>query len=82
MRSCLIKVLIDLGMHRSDTQYRIGSDTGIFCGSGIGQTRSKSDIVCILFCVIVKPHEMNKNIIKHQKISVHYVSSVLKLFHS
>ncbi len=33
----------------------------------VRRDRSKSDIVCILFCVIVKPHE-STNIIKHHKV--------------
>ncbi len=43
---------------------------------------SKSDVVHILFCVVVKTHESHKNIIKRHKVFVHYISSVLKLFHS
>ncbi len=44
--------------------------------------RSKSDVVRILFCTVVKPHENHINIIKHHKVFVHYISSVLKQFRS
>ncbi len=55
----------------------------IFCGSvSIRRDRSNSDVVRILFCVVVKPHESHKNIIKHHKVLVHYILRVLKLFHS
>ncbi len=43
---------------------------------------SKSDVVCIVFCVKVKPHKRHKNIIKHHKVFVYYISSVRKPFHS
>ncbi len=73
-----------VGVLRSNIQYRYRSDTGIFCRTGVSVRRdwSKSDILCILFCVIVKPHESHKHIIKHHKVFVHYISSVLKPFHS
>ncbi len=73
-----------LGMHRSDTQYRYRLRYGHFLPDrvSIRWDRSKSDIVRILFCVIVKPHERHKNIIKHHKVFVHNIPSVLKLFHS
>ncbi len=48
----------------------------------VRRDRSKSDVVCIVFCVKVKPHERHKNIIKHHKVLVHYISSVLRPFHS
>ncbi len=48
----------------------------------VRRDRSKSDVVRILLCAVVKPHESHKNIIKHHKLFVHYISSVLKLFHS
>ncbi len=48
----------------------------------VRQDRSKSDVVRILFCAAVKPHEKHINNIKHHKVFVHYISSVLKLFHS
>ncbi len=48
----------------------------------VRRDRSKSDIVRIVFSVIVEPHERHKNIIKHHKVFMHYISSVLKLFHS
>ncbi len=72
-----------IGMHRSDTQnrYRLRS----FSADRVSVRRdwSKSDAVRILFfIVVVKPHESQKNIIKHHKVFVHYISSVLKLFHS
>ncbi len=64
----------------------IGSDPVIFCGSGIGQTKPIQIQSCafklIIFCVVVKPHGSNKNIIKHHKVFAHYISSVLELFHS
>ncbi len=71
-------------MHRSDTQYRYRLRYGHFLPDrvSIRWDRSKSDIVRILFCVIVKPHERHKNIIKHHKVFVHNIPSVLKLFHS
>ncbi len=37
----------------------------------VRRDRSKSDVVRILFCVVVKPHESHKNIIKHHKVFVH-----------
>ncbi len=37
----------------------------------VRRDRSKSHIVLILFCVIVKPHKRHKNIIKHHKVLVH-----------
>ncbi len=37
----------------------------------VRRDRSKSDFVRILFCVIVEPHEMHKNIIKHHKVFMH-----------
>ncbi len=45
---------------------------------GIGLTRQ----IQIQYCVIVKPHKSHKHIIKHHNVSVHYISSVLKLSHS
>ncbi len=48
----------------------------------VRRDRSKSNVVRILFCAAVKPHENHINIIKHHKVFVHYISSVLKLFHS
>ncbi len=48
----------------------------------VRRDRCKSDVVRILFCAVVKPHENHINIIKHHKLFVHYISSVLKLFHS
>ncbi len=48
----------------------------------VRQDRSKSDVVRVLFCAVVKPHENYINIIKHHKVFVHYISSVLELFHS
>ncbi len=47
----------------------------------VRRDRSKSDILRILFCVIVKPHESHKNI-KHHKVFMHYIPSVLKPLHS
>ncbi len=48
----------------------------------VRRDRSKSDVVRILFCAVVKPQESHINIIKHHKVFVHYISSFLKLFHS
>ncbi len=48
----------------------------------VRRDRYKSDVVRILFCAVVKPHENHINIIKHHKVFVHYISSVLKLFHN
>ncbi len=45
----------------------------------VRRDRSKSDVGRVLFFAVVKPHE---NHIKHHKVFVHYISSVLKLFHS
>ncbi len=39
----------------------------------VRRDQPKSDAVRILFCVVVKPHESHKNIIKHHKILVHYI---------
>ncbi len=64
----------------------IGSDPVIFCGSGIGQTRPIQIRSCafklIIFCVVIKPHGSHKYTIKHHTVCMHYISSVLKLFHS
>ncbi len=64
----------------------IGSDPVIFCGSGIGQTRPIQIQSCafklIIFCVVVKPHGSHTNTIKHHTVFIHYISSVLELFHS
>ncbi len=73
-----------LEMHRSDTldRYRLRSGHFLRFGYWSDETRSKSDVVRILLCAVVKPHENHINIIKHHKLFVHYISSVLKLFHS
>ncbi len=42
----------------------------------VRRDRSKSDVVRILFCAVVRPHENHINIIKHHKVSMHYMSSV------
>ncbi len=53
-------------------------------GSGIGQTRpiqihySAYTILCYCYA----PQKAKKPIIKHQKVLVHYIPSVLKTFHS
>ncbi len=47
---------ISLGMHRSDTLVR--------------RDRSKSDVVRILLCAVVKLHENHINIIKHHKVCI------------
>jgi len=39
----------------------------------------KSDIVHILFCVIVKPNKRHKNFLKYHKVFVYCIISVLKL---
>ncbi len=49
--------LLDVGMHRSDI-FRIRSFS--VDRVSVRRDRSNSDIVCILFCVIVKPHESTK----------------------
>ncbi len=36
----------------------------------------------IIFCVDVKPHGSHTNTIKHHTVFMHYISSVLELFHS
>ncbi len=36
----------------------------------------KSNVVRIQFCAVIKPHENHINIIKHHKVSMHYMSSV------
>ncbi len=38
--------------------------------------RSKFDVVRILFCAVVKPHENHINIIKHHKMFMHYIFQV------
>ncbi len=50
-----------VGMHRSDTQDRYRLRSGHFLR--IGYRRDEADpnpILCILFCVVVKPHESTK----------------------
>ncbi len=51
-----------------------------------GQTRPIQIRSCafkvIIFGVVVKPHGSHKNTIKHHTVFMHYISSVLKLFHS
>ncbi len=80
----MIYIAFKVGMHRSDTQYRYRLRYWHFLPDQVSvkRDRSKSDIVRILSCVIVKPHERHKIIIKHHKVSVHYISSVLKPFNS
>ncbi len=36
----------------------------------------------IIFSVVVKPHGSHTNTIKHHTVFMHYISSVLELFHS
>jgi len=40
----------------------------------------KSDIVHILFCVIVKPNKRHKNFLKYHKVFMYCIISVLKPF--
>ncbi len=74
-----------VGMHRSDTQdrYRLRSGHFLWIGYWSDEDRSKSDVVHILFCAVVRPtrksHKHHKGTIK---FFVHYISSVLQLFHS
>ncbi len=49
---------------------------------GIGLTWPiQFDTLHSYYCVIVKPHKSYKHIIKCHKVSVHYISSVLKQMH-
>ncbi len=79
----LSKLCFLLGMHGSDTQYRYRLRYWHFLLDRVSvrQDRSKSDIVRILFCVIVKPHERHKNIIKHHQVSVHYIFLLSTIFY-
>ncbi len=65
-----------LGMHRSDTLDRYRLQFGHL------RRDDPNPMLCLYYCAVVKPHESHKNIIKHHKVFVHYISSVLKLFHS
>ncbi len=66
-----------------DIQDRFCSDTGIFCRIGYRlDEANQNPILCVCYCVIVKPHKSHKHITKHHEVFVHYISSVLKLFHS
>ncbi len=38
-------------------------------------------VLSVYNCVVVEPHERRKNIIKHYRVFMHYISNVLKLFH-
>ncbi len=65
------KVLLKHTHTRSDTQYLYRLRYWHFLPDHVSvrRDRSKSDIVQILFCVIVKPQERHKNIIKHHEFS-------------
>ncbi len=72
-----------LGMRRSDIQNRYRLRSGQFLRIGYRSDETDPNpMLCVYCCVVVKPHESHKNIIKHHKVFVHYISSVLKLFHS
>ncbi len=67
-----------LGVCRSDIQHR-----SIFCRIGYrSEETDPNPILCVYYFVIIKPHKSHKRIIKHHKIFVHYISSVLKPLHS
>ncbi len=77
------KKSLELGVRRSDIRYRYRSDTGIFCRIGYRSDEADPNpILCVYYCVIVKPHKSHKHIIKHHKVFAHYISSVLKPLHS
>ncbi len=70
-------------MHQSNTldRYRLRSGHFLRIGHQSDET-DPNPMLCVYYCVVVKPHESHNNIIKHHRVFVHYISSVLKLFHS
>lgn len=70
----MARFALPLGVRRSNIQYRYYSNTGIFCWIGLSVRRDqfKSDIVHIIFSVIIKPHKSHTSIIKHN-VFVHYI---------